>query len=134
MENKIAKRKTPLPKSDSAYLTECVRAGLKEVMKTDSGRYITRGQGIAERLIATALYAESNSDHIQASKVIREWTEGRAAVIKQDETKEMPRVIFAMSDDELTQINGYLEQDTGTDEQEDPAVLVETDDGEEFLL
>lgn len=116
------------------FLKDSLLACTREIMATEDGRKITVAQGIAHRLTNIALYAESNTDSIAASKLIFERLYGKAAVEKVEEQKEMPKVIFALNDTGLEKLNEAAKKTLPKEEDTDSAqILVETDDGKEFL-
>ena len=74
-----------------------------------------------------AINSSSNTDSIAASKVIFERIEGRAAVMDNNEVKEMPKVVFTCRDEDLQTVAKKIESD-------EEQVLVETEGGEEFIV
>jgi hypothetical protein len=86
-------------------LTDALVAKTRELVTTEDGRVITVAQLMAERLVNIATMAACNADAISAQKVIYERLVGKAAVVKTDETKPMPKVVFALSEDELDDVN-----------------------------
>lgn len=131
----INDRKEKKIKTDSSFLKAALISGVRDIISTDNGM-MTKAQGIAERLLNIALYAESNTDAIAASKVIFERIYGKAAIEKVEEAKEMPKIVFALSDTGLEKINkAVAESNKEVDEDEQEiGVLAKTDDGEEFLI
>ena len=53
--------------------------------------------------------------------------EGRAAVLENKEVKDMPKVVFALREEELSQVAKKAES-------ENDSVLVKTDSGEEYIV
>ena len=131
----VSDGKTKKVKTDSSFLKTALISGVRDIISTDNGM-MTKAQGIAERLLNIALYAESNTDAIAASKVIFERIYGKAAIEKVEESKEMPKIIFALNDTGLEKINkAVAEADREVDEDEQEiGVLAKTDDGKEFLI
>ena len=116
-----------LSKPDKRFLSKSLVSELRQIETTPDGRRVTKGQLIAERLIDIAINSSSNTDSIAASKVIFERIEGRAAVMDNTEVKEMPKVVFACREDDLETV---AKKATSTEDN----VLVETENGEEFII
>ena len=110
---------------------------LREVI-SDGDEYMSVGQGIAKRLVNIALYAENNNEAIKAIKEINDRVEGKATIIQRDEKKALPQIIIAMDDEELSTINNRIrsakESDLNDEDDEESGFLVETEDGQEFIL
>lgn len=120
-------------KQDSKYLSTCLNSVLRELVTTEDGRKLTKAQAISDRLVSIAIFSESNADSVSAAKLIFDRVLGKAAVQKDTDVKEMPKVILAMREDDLQQI----EEKAGvqiTEEEEEPVVAVKTDTGDEYLL
>lgn len=124
----------PPVKSDSKYLASSLNSGLRELVALEDGRMVTKAQAITERMINIAMFAESNTDAISASKFIFERVLGKAAVQKETEVKEMPKVILALKDDELDSMMKKASKEQPPEVEEEPCVLVQTEDGKEFLV
>lgn len=121
-------------KTNKAFLREALVASMREIVTTEDGRKMTAAQAGAERLRNIFLYAESNTDSIAAGKLIFERVYGKAAVEKTEETKEMPKVVFALSSAGIEKLNEAARSPSLTDSEDDDAkVLVQTDDGKEYL-
>ena len=116
-----------LTKPDKRFLSKSLISELRQVETLADGRRVTKGQLIAERLIDIAVNSTSNTDAIAASKVIFERIEGRAAVMDNNEVKEMPKVVFTCRDEDLQTVAKKIESD-------EEQVLVETEGGEEFIV
>ena len=120
--------------SNKGFLKDALLSSMRELVTTEDGRTITAAQAGAERLKNIFLYAESNTDSIAAGKLIFERLYGKAAVERIDEQKEMPKVIFALNDTGLEKLNEAVKEsepkETDTD---DAKVLVQMDDGKEYL-
>lgn len=116
-----------LTKPDKRFLSKSLISELRQVETLADGRRVTKGQLIAERLIDIAVNSISNTDAIAASKVIFERIEGRAAVMDNNEVKEMPKVVFTCRDEDLQTVAKKIESD-------EEQVLVETEGGEEFIV
>lgn len=120
-------------KTDSKYLATSLNSTLRELVATEDGRHITKAQAISERLVGIAMFAESNADAISASKLIFDRVLGKAAVQKEADTKEMPKVVIALKDDDLKSITDKANVPQQEIPEEEPVVLVGTEDGKEFL-
>lgn len=92
-------------KENKGFLTDALVSKSREIVFTDDGRQITAAQAMAERLMNIAIYAESNADAISAQKLIYERTVGKAAVVKVEENKPMPKVIFSLTEEGLEKVN-----------------------------
>lgn len=124
-----------LSSQDDTYLSQCLKSVLRETVMLEDNRIVTKGQALANRLVDTGLYAISASDSNNAIRLIYERVEGKAAVKKEDSSKPIPRVVFTMRDEDLNSINNRLESALSEEEkQEGPKVLVETDEGDSYLL
>lgn len=121
-------------KGNNAFLKDALLCSMREIVVTEDGRKMTAAQAGAERLKNIWLYAESNTDSIAAGKLIFERLYGKAAVEKVEEQKEMPKVIFALNDTGLEKLNEAARADIPPEEDTEGAqVLVQMDDGREFL-
>lgn len=118
---------------NKAFVKDALYSKTREIIMTDDGCQMSVAQALADRLVNIALFAESNTDSIAASKLIFERLYGKAAVEKVEETKEMPKVIFALNDTGLEKINAAA-METEKDTNPEAKILVETDDGKEFLV
>lgn len=117
-----------LTKPDKRFLSKSLVSELRQIETTRDGRRVTKGQLLAERLIDIAINSNSNADSIMASKLIFDRIEGRAAVLEHKEVQEMPKVVFACREDQLSAIAEKVNED-GSD-----SVLVKTDSGEEYIV
>lgn len=124
-------------KETDQQITQILRAKLREVI-TDGDNYMTIGQGLAQRLVNIALYAENNNEAIKAIKEINDRVEGKATIVQRDEKKQLPRIIIAMDGDEIETVNQKLRnakaEDFEDDDIEEEGFLIETDDGQEYIL
>ena len=124
-------------KETDLQITQTLRSMLREVI-SDGDEYMSVGQGIAKRLVNIALYAENNNEAIKAIKEINDRVEGKATIIQRDEKKALPQIIIAMDDEELSTINNRIrsakESDLVDEDDEESGFLVETEDGQEFIL
>lgn len=124
-------------KETDLQITQTLRSMLREVI-SDGDEYMSIGQGIAKRLVNIALYAENNNEAIKAIKEINDRVEGKATIIQRDEKKALPQIIIAMDDEELSTINNRIrsakESDLNDEDDEESGFLVETEDGQEFIL
>lgn len=84
-------------KQNKGYLNECLASSMRELTFTKDGRQITKAQAITERVVSIAMYAESNSDALAASRFIFERLGGKAAVMKDEEVKPMPMISFTLN-------------------------------------
>ena len=119
--------------TDKTFLKDALYAKTREIVMTDDGRQLSVAQALADRLLNIALYAESNTDSIAASKLIFERLYGKAAIEKTEETKEMPKVIFALNDTGLEKLNVAAAEAEPDKPEPEAKILVQTDDGKEFL-
>jgi hypothetical protein len=117
-----------LTKPDKRFLSKSLVSELRQIETLPDGRRVTKGQLLAERLIDIAINSNSNTDSIMASKLIFDRIEGRAAVLEHKEVQEMPKVVFACREDQLSTIAEKVNED-GSD-----SVLVKTDSGEEYIV
>lgn len=117
-----------LTKPDKRFLSKSLVSELRQIETTRDGRRVTKGQLLAERLIDIAINSNSNADSIMASKLIFDRIEGRAAVLEHKEVQEMPKVVFACREEQLSAIAEKVNED-GSD-----SVLVKTDSGEEYIV
>lgn len=117
-----------LTKPDKKFLSKSLVSELRQIETLPDGRRVTKGQLLAERLIDIAINSNSNTDSIMASKLIFDRIEGRAAVLEHKEVQEMPKVVFACREDQLSTIAEKVNED-GSD-----SVLVKTDSGEEYIV
>lgn len=118
---------------DKGLLKTALFSKTREIITTADGSQMLVAQALADRLINIALFSESNTDSIAASKLIFERLYGKAALEKVEETKEMPKVIFALNETGLEKINEAAASSDGSKPESDPKILVKTDDGKEFL-
>lgn len=86
------------------YLTDALQSKTQALVKGENG-LVTAAQAMAERLVNIAIYAEANSDAISAQKLIYDRLQGKASVVKEDETKPMPKVVFSLTQDGLDKVN-----------------------------
>lgn len=91
-------------KVNKSFLSDALRSRMRQLTNGENG-VVTVAQAMADRLIQIATYAESNTDAVAAQKLIYERVEGKAAVIKADESKPMPRVVFSLTQDDLDKVN-----------------------------
>ena len=90
-------------KQTDQQITSALRSMLKETF-SDGDKYMSVGQGIARRLVNIALYAQSDGDAIRAIKEINDRIEGKTTVVKRDEKKQLPRILIALDDEEISMI------------------------------
>ncbi|MBQ0113756.1 MAG: hypothetical protein KBT03_11560 [Bacteroidales bacterium] len=123
-------------KVNNKFLKEALISKTREFIRDEEGAQITIAQALADRLLNIALYAESNTDVISAQKLIYERIYGKAAVEKQEETKEMPKVIFALKESSLEQINESVTKELPLEESSQiaGALFKDNDTGEETLV
>lgn len=107
--DKAEKTKQPA-KTSKSFLADALQAKLKQLTWTEDGRQIPVAQLMAERLCNIATSAESNADAIQAQKLIYERVLGKAAVMKEEDTRSIPKVVFTLSEDTLDKVNQSPEQ------------------------
>lgn len=133
----LSKRKdTPIPKADKSYIQRSIYSQAREYIETADGKQITKWDGIVQRMFDIGLYAESNADAISAAKWLADRVLGKAAVMKDEETKPIPKVIFAVNETALEDLSKKAKQaapEFDEDEQE-AGVLVQTDDGQEMIV
>lgn len=121
-------------KSDKQFALNVLSAKMRELVNTEDGRQMTVAQAMAERLANIAMFAESNTDAIAASKLIYERVYGKAAVMKTEEVKPMPKVVFALNDMTLKEVNDSVNKPSTVEENDEVGILVETDDGQEMIV
>lgn len=120
-------------KNDKNYALNVLSSKMREIVCTEDGRQMTVAQAMAERLANIAMFSESNTDAIAAQKLIYERVYGKAAVMKTDEAKPMPKVVFALNDMSLKDVNESVNKQL-PEENDSVGFLVETDDGQEIIL
>ena len=122
-------------KQTDQQITSVLRSMLKETF-SDGDKYMSVGQGIARRLVNIALYAQSDGDALRAIKEINDRIEGKTTVVKRDEKKQLPRILIALDDEEISTINNRLKngKESDLEEPEEEGFIIETDDGQEFIL
>ncbi|MCQ2086578.1 MAG: hypothetical protein MJZ37_00680 [Bacilli bacterium] len=119
---------------NSTALTEALSTNLSRLITTSDGRQMTAAQAMAERLVNISIFAEANSDAIAAQKLIYDRVQGKAAVMKVDETKPMPKVVFALTEDGLDKVNASrnLVLDA-VDNDEDESLVIAEMDGKSYV-
>ena len=129
---KITEKKSK-DKNNTA-LTEALSTNLSRLITTSDGRQMTAAQAMAERLVNISIFAEANSDAIAAQKLIYDRVQGKAAVMKVDETKPMPKVVFALTEDGLDKVNASrnLVLDA-VDNDEDESLVIAEMDGKSYV-
>lgn len=136
MENIIAPVSKTTGKTGKSFLSDALQAKTKELVNGESGM-MSAAQAMAERLVNIAIYAESNADAISAQKLIYDRLQGKAAVIKDDETKPMPKVVFSLTQDGLDKVNESRDKkilDIAEAEDDGSGLIIaETDDGKIFV-
>ena len=120
-------------KNDKQFALNVLSSKMREMVYTEDGRQMTVAQAIAERLANIAMFSESNTDAISASKLIYERVYGKAAVMKTDEVKPMPKVVFALNDMGLKEVSESVNKQV-PEENDGVGFLVETDDGQEMII
>lgn len=121
-------------KNDNQFLLKVLSAKVRELVTTEDGRQMTVAQAMAERLTNIGMFAESNADAINAQKLIYERLYGKAAVMKTDDVKPMPKVVFALNDMTLKEVNDSVNKPSLAEENNEVGILVETDDGQEMIV
>lgn len=91
-------------KQSKSFLSDALASVSRRLVSTEHGQMVA-AQAMAERLIDIAIYAENNTDAIAAQKLIYDRLQGKAAVIKQDDTRPMPKVVFALTEEGLDKVN-----------------------------
>lgn len=102
--NKVTKQKNQVNAKGRGFLNECLASVMREMVQTEDGRFITKAQAVAERLSNIAMFAESNTDSIAASKFIYERLGGKASVMKDNEVRPMPKVVITLNDDGIKKV------------------------------
>lgn len=120
--------------NDKQFALNVLSAKMREIVTTEDGRQMTVAQAMAERLSNIAMFAESNTDSIAAQKLIYERVYGKAAVMKTEETKPMPKVVFALNDMTLKEVDESVNKSLPPEESDEVGILVETDDGKEMIV
>ena len=121
-------------KNDKQFALSVLSAKMRELVSTEDGRQMTVAQAMAERLTNIAMFAESNSDSIMAQKLIYERLYGKAAVMKTEEVKPMPKVVFALNDMTLREVDNSVNKNLPPEDNDEVGILVETDDGKEMIV
>lgn len=121
-------------KNDKQFALSVLSAKMRELVSTEDGRQMTVAQAMAERLTNIAMFAESNSDSIMAQKLIYERLYGKAAVMKTEEVKPMPKVVFALNDMTLREVDSSVNKSLPPEDNDEVGILVETDDGKEMIV
>lgn len=119
-------------KADPKFLGTSLNSTLRDLVELPNGHIVTKAQAISESLVDIALFAESTADRISASKLIFDRVLGKAAVQKNEDVQEMPKVVLALREDDLEEISKKADAPLKVIEEE-PVVLAETEEGE-FLL
>lgn len=119
-------------KTDPKFLATSLNSTLRELVELEDGRTVTKAQAISERLVDIAIFSSSNADSVSAAKLVFDRVLGKAAVQKTEEIQEMPKVILALRDDDLNSMAKKAEKAL-PEQEDDPAILVETNDGEYLL-
>lgn len=127
-----SEKKSKPVKADPKFLGTSLNSTLRDLVELPDGRVVTKAQAISESLVDIAMFAESITDRISASKLIFDRVLGKAAVQKNEDVQEMPKVVLALRDDDLEDISKKAEEKISTVEEE-PMVLAETEDGEYLL-
>ena len=128
-------KKVPDSKNNRSFLNESLAANMRELVETEDGRYITKAQAITERISNIAMFAESNTDAIQAAKFIFERLGGKATVMKDDEVRPMPKVSFLLNSNGIKKVNDTKAHESVPDlDQEDDGNFHINIDGEETIL
>ena len=121
-------------KSGKQFALDVLSAKMREIVSTADGRQMTVAQAMAERLSNIAMFAESNTDAIAAAKLIYERVYGKAAVMKTDEVKPMPKGVFALNEMTLKEVNDSVNKQVPPEENDEVGILVQTDDGKEMIV
>lgn len=103
IEAPITNDKGPKKISPSA-ITDALASATRKLVQTDEG-VMTAAQVLAERLVNIGMFAASNADAVSAQKLIYERLVGKAAVVKTDESKPMPKIVFNLTQDGLDKVN-----------------------------
>ena len=103
-QGELGKTKQREAKLSKSFLSDALASKTRQLVDTEFGA-ITAAQAMAERLVNIAIYAESNADAISAQKLIYDRLQGKAAVVKDDETRPMPKVVFSLTQEGLDKVN-----------------------------
>lgn len=123
-------------KANKSFLGDALEAKMRQMHYADDGRQLTVAQMIAERLANIAVYAESNTDAVAASKLIYDRVLGRAAVAKQEETRQMPKVVFSLTEEGLEKVNrsaAEIIQEAEIEDEDGEGLVVAEIDGRTFV-
>lgn len=97
----------------------------------DDGESITTAaEKVVDRLLATAIAAESNKDASTAAKLLFEYSMGKASVVVDDTKEELPAVkitVSAKSKEKLLELSQRTE--FTEDDEEDEKFVIEDEDG-----
>lgn len=119
-------------KEDKAYFSKVLTAKVREMILTEDGRQMTIAQAGAERLASIMLYAESNQDAIAAAKVIFDRVEGKPRVVKDDESRPMPRITIKLNNEQYKKGVALAEEDNDAFDEGEEKVVFKFDSGEEY--
>ena len=97
-------------KQNRSFLADTLSAKMREHVIDGDGNEMTVAQAMTERLANIAMFAESNSDAINAQKLIYERLYGKAAVQKDEDVKPMPKVIFTLNEEGLKKVDDSIDQ------------------------
>lgn len=128
-------KKAVVPKSDKQSIQNAILSVSREYIETADGKMITKWDGIVQRMFDIGLFAESNTDAIAASKWLADRILGKANVMKDEEAKPIPKVLFALNETALEDLTTKAQKELPP-EQDDYSgcISVQTDDGQEFIV
>lgn len=127
------KGKERTSKSEKNYFSQCLRDKLREVVTTNDGRQMSVAQAVTERLVAIAMFAESNQDAISASRIIFDRVEGKPAVIKDNSVKEIPKVMIRLNDSQFDKIEKNANTDFDEEDEDPDSLVVAELDGKTYI-
>ena len=127
-------KKKPIAKATKQVLQDSILAQARESIQLDNGRILTKWDAVVQRQFDIALYAESNADATSSAKWLGDRILGKPAVMAEKEAKPIPKVIFALDDEDIKTIQEKAAEADDEEEESEEAVYVETESGEKFLV
>ena len=111
-------------KVDRHFLDQALMEVMQQTTEDSEGNVRTNAQRLAMSIMSDALYAETVKDRATMSKLIYERVGGKPAVIAEEETEDLPEVVFRVSANDAKKIK-TLQQMDNLDEEPTDKVIVE---------
>lgn len=111
-------------KVDRHFLDQALMEVMQQTSEDSEGNVRTNAQRLAMSIMSDALYAETVKDRAIMSKLIFERVGGKPAVITEEETEDLPEVVFRVSANDAKKIK-TLQQMDNLDEEPTDKVIVE---------